>query len=167
MTPRQVRFVQEYVKDCNGTQAAIRAGYSQNGAHVAGQRMLRNVAVKAAIAERQAVIAEKAELSAVRVLEELRRLAMADLLSCFDERGHLKPLKDIPADARAAIASVKVTKQNLTTGDGIVDDVIEIKLWNKNQALDTLAKHLGLLVEKVEHNGAIELVWRDTEAPAA
>ena len=33
LTPRQARFVEEYLKDLNGTQAAIRAGYSAKTAN--------------------------------------------------------------------------------------------------------------------------------------
>ena len=33
----------------------------------------------------------------------------------------------------------------------------KIKLWDKNQALDKLAKHLGLLVDKVEVSGKVTL----------
>ena len=33
LPPRQRRFVAEYLVDCNGTQAAIRAGYSRKTAN--------------------------------------------------------------------------------------------------------------------------------------
>ena len=56
MTAKQRRFVEEYLIDHNATQAAIRAGYSENGAKSAGSRLLANVnvgpAVEKAIAER-------------------------------------------------------------------------------------------------------------------
>jgi phage terminase small subunit len=45
------RFVSEYLIDLNATQAAIRAGYSENTAEVQGPRLLGNVRVQAAIAE--------------------------------------------------------------------------------------------------------------------
>ena len=43
---RQQLFVQEYLKDPNATQAAIRAGYSPRTAHSCGPRLLENVGVK-------------------------------------------------------------------------------------------------------------------------
>jgi phage terminase small subunit len=39
-TPKQLRFVEEYLKDLNGTQAAIRAGYSARTAAVQASRLL-------------------------------------------------------------------------------------------------------------------------------
>ena len=49
LTEKQKRFCDEYIIDCNATQAAIRAGYSENGAEVRGNELLRNSKVKAYI----------------------------------------------------------------------------------------------------------------------
>src|SRR4051794_28830268 len=49
LTARQTRFVQEYLVDLNGTQAAIRAGYSRGSAAVEASRLLRNAKVFDAI----------------------------------------------------------------------------------------------------------------------
>lgn len=55
LSPRQAKFVDEYLIDGNGTQAAIRAGYGAAGARVAAYRLLTNVAVSSLIeARRQA-----------------------------------------------------------------------------------------------------------------
>lgn len=51
MTAKQKRFCNEYLIDCNATQAAIRAGYSAKTAYSVGQRMLKNVEVKKYIDE--------------------------------------------------------------------------------------------------------------------
>jgi phage terminase small subunit len=48
---RAKRFCQEYMNDSNGTQAAIRAGYSAKSAHVSASRLLCRDKVKARIAE--------------------------------------------------------------------------------------------------------------------
>ena len=49
MTPKQQRFIDEYLIDFNATQAAIRAGYSSDTAKQQGSRLLSNVDVRAAI----------------------------------------------------------------------------------------------------------------------
>lgn len=54
LTPKQARFVAEYLKDCNATQAAVRSGYSKNTAESQGSRLLRNARVCSAVAEGQA-----------------------------------------------------------------------------------------------------------------
>lgn len=53
LTAKQARFIDEYLVDANGTQAAIRAGYGAAGARVAAHRMLTNVAISSAIEARQ------------------------------------------------------------------------------------------------------------------
>lgn len=53
LTARQARFVDEYLLDANGTQAAIRAGYSTSGARVTAHRLLTHDAVSQAIEARQ------------------------------------------------------------------------------------------------------------------
>lgn len=49
LSPKQEKFVQEYLIDLNATQAAIRAGYSEKTAQEQSSRLLSNVMVKAAI----------------------------------------------------------------------------------------------------------------------
>ena len=100
---------------------------------------------------------QAAELSGARVLEELRRLAFADLRDLYDEDGNLKPLHTLTAEQAACIAGLEVVKKNLTAGDGEVDTVIKIKVWDKPRTLEMLAKHFALLTERVEHSGGITI----------
>lgn len=61
-------------------------------------------------------------------------------------------------EVQAAVVTVKLIKRNLTTGDGVVDTIHEVKLWDKLRALEMLAKHFGLIKERVEHQGSLEVV---------
>ncbi len=63
MTPRQQRFVDEYMIDLNATQAAIRAGYSERTAAEQGSRLLRNVKVAAAIQAVQIEVSKRTEVT--------------------------------------------------------------------------------------------------------
>lgn len=78
LTPKQERFVAEYLIDLNATQAAIRAGYSARTAYSQGQRLLKHVEVAAAIAALQAKRVASTDITFERVREELRRVAMAN-----------------------------------------------------------------------------------------
>ena len=68
--PRIDRFVDEYLVDLNGTQAAIRAGYSEKTAAQQASRLLRNVKVQQAIATRQKELAEKRAWDVERLVDE-------------------------------------------------------------------------------------------------
>jgi phage terminase small subunit len=164
LTPKQHRFVTEYLIDLNATQAAIRCGYSERTAKSQGSRLLTHADVAAAIADRQAKRVEKLELTAERVLQELARLALVDVRGFFDERGDLKPLKDLTPEQGAALQSFEVIKKNAQAGDGVIDTVHKIRLWDKTRALELLAKHFALLVERVQVSGDADLLARLTAA---
>lgn len=75
MNERQKRFVAEYIKDYNATQAAIRVGYSERTAYSQGNRLLKNVEIKKAIKELQNEIRKENIAEAIEV-EEFLSLAM-------------------------------------------------------------------------------------------
>ena len=77
---RVPRFVEEYAKDRNGTQAAIRAGYTAN-AHSAGviaARLLGEVWIQELIAEEMARVSQECRIEAADILREYLALASAD-----------------------------------------------------------------------------------------
>ena len=77
LTHKQAAFAREYLVDRNATQAAIRAGYSRNGAEVTGSKLLRNTKVAAKLAKGEKKLAHKADVSVEEVLRMLRREATA------------------------------------------------------------------------------------------
>lgn len=81
LTPKQQRFVLEYLKDQNGAQAAIRAGYSESTARQQGSRLLTDPRVLAAVRAGQKKVAKKAEVtvdSLMAELEQARKLALKE-----------------------------------------------------------------------------------------
>ncbi len=166
LTPKQSRFVAEYLIDSNATQAAIRAGYSQKTASSQGERLLRNVEIAAAVGVKQDQQLAKLEITAERVLQELARIAFVDVRAFYRDDGTLKQMTELDADAAAAIAQFDVLKQNVTSGDGQLDTVHRIRFVEKIRALELLAKRFGLVKEQVEVTGLNELVERLTRARA-
>lgn len=166
LTPKQSRFVAEYLIDQNATQAAIRAGYSPKTASSQGERLLRNVEIAAAVAAKQTTQLAKLEITAERVLQELARIAFVDVRAFYRDDGTLKQMTELDADAAAAIAQFDVLKQNVTSGDGQLDTVHRIRFVEKIRALELLAKRFGLVKEQVEVTGLNELVERLTRARA-
>ena len=77
MTPKRKRFAQEYLIDCNATQAAIRAGYSARAAHVTGSRLLSNANVSKVLTKLMQKRDKVMELTAQEVIEGLRSEAHA------------------------------------------------------------------------------------------
>lgn len=85
MTPRQVRFVKEYLQDMNATQAYIRAGYSARTSNRNCARLMRPPEVRKLIDAAMADRAVAVRVIAVSQIEGLTKAARANLLAARDE----------------------------------------------------------------------------------
>ncbi len=103
---------------------------------------------------------DRAELTAARVLQELRRIAFADVRGFFDPQGNLRSISTLTAEQAAALASFEVIIKNAKAGDGVTDEVHKIKSWDKVHALELLAKHFKLLTDRIELVNADALLAR-------
>ena len=90
MNAKQSRFVAEYLIDSNATQAAIRAGYSKNGAKVAGHRLLTNINVSEAIRKGRERLETKLEQKAIVT----REWAVEKLIAIHDAAMGENPVVD-------------------------------------------------------------------------
>ena len=158
MNDKQARFVAEYRKDLNATQAYIRAGYSEKGAAQSAEKLLRNPEIAAAVAEKTEAQLEKANLTAELVLEEMRRVAFSNVQDLFDATGNLRPIHELTREQAACIASLEVIIKNAEAGDGHLDRVHKIKIWDKPRVLEMLGKHFALLTERVLHTADDSLI---------
>jgi hypothetical protein len=105
----------------------------------------------------RAAQARRARVSARGVLREICSIAFSDAVDLVNEDGSLRPLRQVPLDARRAVASVRVKQERVTTrttGKGKTktkttthEKVVEYKLWDKLGALEKLCRYLGLRTE--------------------
>lgn len=158
LTPKQARFVDEYLKDLNATQAAIRAGYSARNAGKIGPELLGKTRIAAAIAERMGEREKRTEITQDRVLLEIARLALFDPRKLFNADGSPKSIQELDDDTAAAIAGLDV----VATGNAEmgVGQVMKIKIADKNSALEKLARHLGMYNDKLDVNLNLGLAER-------
>jgi len=158
LTGKQKLFVAEYLVDLNATQAAIRAGYSPASAYNAGYRNLVNPEVQAAIAEAQSPRLARLDMDANDVLHELARIARSNVLDYMQIGAEGEPIVDFSRlDRDKASALSEVTVEDFTVGRGADKrDVrrIKFRLHDKLAALDKLAKHYGLLRERMSLENA-------------
>lgn len=150
---RHEAFAQGLAKGLSASEAYVAAGYKESRS--AASRLSTNVNIEARVAELVGKGAAKAETTVARVLQELGRIGFSDLRRVFTDGGHLRDPSNWDDDTAAAIASIKVVTRPAggVDGDGNkeIEHVHEIKLWDKNSALEKLAKHLGMFVERYEH----------------
>jgi len=150
LTPKQARFVAEYLVDLNGAAACRRAGYSETAADGQAWENLRKPQIAAAVAAGKARQMAACELSAVRVLEECRRLAFSNVRDYFEADGTAKHPQSLTVEQGAALAGFEVVIRNLDPGDGHTDTIHKFKLWDKPRVLELLAKHFKLVTDKIE-----------------
>lgn len=218
LTPKQQKFVEEYLVDLNATQAAIRAGYAENTARVVGAENLTKPAVAAAIAAARSERSARTEITADKVLQRWWEIANADVndlvqfrrVACrfchgvehayqwidqrefnramadyfarmaegqavanaatvvagapTDEGGYgfspkLDPVKTCPhcfGEGAGEVHAVDTRKlkgaaRHLYAGVKVTQSGFEVKLHDPMKALDNVARHLGMFVDKVEH----------------
>lgn len=146
LTPLQQRFVEEYLVDLNATQAAIRAGYSPRTARVTGPQNLSKPVVQEKIAQAQAERSKRTGITADRVVQELGRVAfanIADVVTWSETVVTLRSADELGHDVKAAVARLRQS----------ADGAIEIKMHNKLAALVNLGRHLGLFAPVTRENG--------------
>lgn len=150
---KQGLFVAEYLKDLNGKQAAIRAGYSPRSAESTASTILRNPKVQAAIAEAQQRRSERIELKADDIVRELLRFAKTDIRKAFDKDGRLLPIHEMPEDVAHAISGIEVLEEWGPDGEGgrvPIGEVKKVKFWDKVKGLELLGRHLKMFVDRFE-----------------
>ena len=135
LTGKQRIFVAEYLIDRNATQAAIRAGYSGNGARHAGSRLLTKVDIKDLVNKKLTELEEKAGLTAERVMLEVKAIATSNIMDGMEfnsDTGELnfKLPNQIPEGFWRA--AQEVTAYQLPDGSGLV---LKIKMHPKLPAL--------------------------------
>jgi phage terminase small subunit len=167
LTPKQQRFVQEYLVDLNATQAAIRTGYSKKTAEVQGSTLLRNPKVAAAVSKAQAKTSDKLEITRERIIREYACMAFLDPRDIFEDDGSVKLIRDMPESARRALASFDVT-EIFDNADGDQKQAIgllkRIKFHGKREALRDLSEMLGFMKGAQDLTVNLRFAY-DTEAP--
>lgn len=151
MTKKQKIFADEYLIDLNATRAykvAYPSVKNDETAASAAARLLRNVKVVAYIQERMQERQKRTEITQDRVLQELAAIAFAkatDYAEVKDGKVIIKDTKKLDEQQIRAISGIKEGKFG-----------IEVKLGDKEKALELLGRHLGMFKDKLEVSGLEE-----------
>ena len=152
MTDKQKIFANEYLVDLNATrayQAAYPSVKKQETAAAAGARLLRNVKVAAYLDERMRERQQRTEVTQDRVVQELAAIAFSratDYAEVKDGRVLIKNTNDLSEEQIRAIAGIKEGANG-----------IEVKLNDKEKALELLGRHLGMWNDKVQVSGNLKV----------
>ncbi len=141
LTPKQERFCEEYVLDCNGAAAAVRAGYSPNAAKESAYRLLHQEPIRARIERLQAERTERLGFTVDDVVREYGRIAFAQITDVltFGPKG-IRLRSDSSKLSQRTIAAIAEVSERIVDGKRVVS----VRLQSKLEALQALGKHLGM-----------------------
>lgn len=140
---KQRLFVNEYLKDLNAKQAAIRAGYSERSAEVTGSRLLSHAKVSEAIGRATEKRVEKTKIDQEWLLKRLDDEANADINDLYDSEGNFKPVNEWPLIWRTGLV------ESIKMGDVTIDGKaqrrpVEIKVSGRIKRVELIGKHVAV-----------------------
>lgn len=141
LTDKQELFAREYLKDLNGSQAAIRAGYSEKTANEQASRLLANVNVQKFVAELKSARVEQTGIDAAYVLRRLVEIDQMDVLDILLQNGELKPIKDWPKVWRTTLSGMDVVEMASADSAALMK---KIKWPDKVKNLELLGRHVSV-----------------------
>ncbi|WP_236233678.1 terminase small subunit [Pseudomonas tohonis] len=159
LTPKQRRFVDEYLIDLNATQAAIRAKYSVKTAASIGEENLRKPEIAEAVLQRMKEREKRTEITQDKVLTELAKIGFSDIRKVVrwgetmvrmvdPEEGEGEDL--VPYHGLALIDSTEVDDDTAAAIAEVSQgrDGLKVKFHDKKGALVEIARHLGMFTAK-------------------
>ena len=150
LTDKQEKFCYEYCLDLNGTQAAIRAGYSENTARSIASQLLTKLNIQDKIKLLQEDLEKTAGISRLRVLSEHMKLAFNSIAHLHNTWIERKEFEELTEDQKTCIAEIdtKIKTEYEYSSESekkepIRVEYVKIKLYDKQNALDSISKMLG------------------------
>ncbi len=154
LSVRELRFCNEYLIDQNGTQAAIRAGYSARSARQIGSVLLNREIVWNKVKSLQDAALKRVQASVDQIIAEWTNLGFSDpgnlvwrtgeldSAGAATEPGTIKPLFEMPPEVRRTIKSIKFD----------INGRPEFSFWPKDASLTSLGRNKKLLTDNVNVN---------------
>jgi hypothetical protein len=140
------------------TTGTFQKGHPKYGGQQKGKPRKRTLAIRAKLLADQA-------LSVEATVESIRRGAHYDIRRLFDDTGNLRDIKKLSESDASMIAGFEIVRRNVTSGDGVQDTVLKVRLVDRARYVELAAKHLGMLTEKTEHVGEVAFRWKEKGEP--
>lgn len=170
LTPKQQRFVEEYLIDLNAARAARAAGYSEKTARSIGDENLTKPDIAAAVAEAIAKRSAVTQVDAQWVLDRLAAEAGADVRDLYADDGSIKPVHEWPLIWRQGLVDGIETAEEYRTVKGKRRKVVvvrKLKLSSRVRRVELLGKHVKVnaFAELVNVTGLEGLAERLAKLP--
>ena len=172
ITDKMRQFVDEYLIDLNGTQAAIRAGYSESTAQEQSSQLLARPDIRALIEQAQKDRVDRVQINQDTTVNELKTIAFSDVADfvIVKEGGVIeqRPFNELKKEQTRCVKKIKQTVRTAQSSDGSIlhqTATLEIELHDKLKALELLGRHLGIFNDRLTLDGALPLMISFEVAP--
>lgn len=155
LNPKQKAFCEEYLIDLNGTQSAVRAGYSKKTANEQASQLLAKLNIQEYVQELMDARSKRTEITADAVLQELAKMGFSNMedYTKLCEGVLTADFTDVNRDQMAAVQEFTVDRRLEKVGDNTETiEKFKFKLADKRASLDLLGKNLKLFTDRVEHS---------------
>lgn len=158
LTDKQEMFCREYLIDLNATQAAIRAGYSDNTARKIGSENLTKPDIAQRIIDLKSERNERVEVNADYVLRRLVEIDEMDVLDILKDDGGLKMVHEWPKIWRTTLSGLDILTRVTNFDEKMMENILKKIKWpDKVKNLELLGKHISVMAFKEqashEHTG--------------
>ena len=150
---RQYLFAMGFLPcDCNGTQAAIKAGYAKSSAGLTAMNLLKKPIIQKAISYFVRKKLKEVELTADEVVKQLKYALTRRVGDLQDENGNYLAPRDLPDHMQSIVDEVKVrVYYNRETGEQ--EQEVRYKLTPHAAARDQGLKYYNLLIPDLDKKG--------------
>jgi len=149
LNDQQEVFVEHYLRSWNASEAARKAGYSEQSAREIGSRLLTNVNIQEAIEERMKGLRMETNEWYARVTEQAR----GNLGDFIEDDGSID-VKQARADNKLRLLQeyqVEQTYRKVDEGDPVPVTKTKIKLYSSQEALKMMGARLFTPKLQIEH----------------
>lgn len=162
LTDKQLAFCREYCRNgWNGTQAAIKAGYSVDTANEIAAQNLAKVSIQEYITKIKNDFELLCGISKSKIIDEHYKIAFSSIAHLHDTWIERKELEKLTDDQKACIAEISSQVRKQVVDERLVEiEFVKIKLYDKQKALDSISKLMGYdAAQKIDVSG--QIVWKE------
>lgn len=151
LSDRHKMFCECYLIHFVGSRAAVEAGFLESNAKTRACELLADPPIREYLRKRTAEIMSEIKAEQLKIFRELMKVGHSKILDLYNPNGTLKALEDWPDDIASCVSSIKQKIRTIKVGTKEVKQItLEVKLWNKNHALDILTKVTGLQTSELK-----------------
>jgi len=157
LTDKQEMFCREYLIDLNATQAAIRAGYSDNTARKIGSENLTKPDIAQRIIDLKSSRNERVEVNADYVLRRLVEIDEMDVIDILKDDGGLKMVHEWPKVWRTTLSGLDILTTVTNFDETTMENILKKIKWpDKVKNLELLGKHISVnaFKENIDHKSS-------------